>query len=147
MRPIAVVLKFIPGQPPSAHLSLYFPGHTRVVGDEIEPAFLISLMLTDDLSASFIRRLRVIVAVTDVVRAHRPVIVGVGLAIGDAVEFLKCLAPAGVEDPNEQFILFWIITGRFGKWDPIVGMIGQAHAKAIGLHFLVALPIFARRLG
>src|SRR5262249_36102054 len=105
------------------------------------------LVLADDLATSLIRRLRVIVVVADVIRAHRPMIVGVGLAVGNEVELLEGFAPAGVEDPNEQFILLWIITGRFGKWYSIVGMICQAHAEAICLYFLVALPIFARRLG
>src|SRR5262249_24062977 len=134
-------------QPPSAHLRPHILGHARVVGDEIEPAFLISLMLADDLAASFIRRLRVIVVVADVVRAHRTVIVGVGLAIGDAVELLKCLAPAGVEDPNEQFILFWIIAPWFRKRDSVVGAIRQTHTEAVSLHFLVALAVIARLLG
>src|SRR5262249_22282971 len=88
-----------------------------------------------------------IVVVSDVVRAHRPVIVGVGLAIWDAVELLKCFTPTGVKDPNEQLILFWVIACWFGKWDPIVEVIRQAHTAAIGLHFLVALAVIAWRLG
>src|SRR5262245_5869462 len=145
MRPIAVVLEFVLGKAPAAHLFLHIFRHARIVGDKIEQAFLVGLVLSDDLAATFISRLGVIVVVADVVGAERPVIVGVGLAVRNAVELLEGLAPTGVEDSHQQFVLLRVVAGGPGKRNPVVGVIGQAHAEAVSLHLVVALAVFARR--
>src|SRR5262245_20223550 len=145
--PGAVVFEFVFGQPPFTKFVLYVFGHARIVGDEIEPAFLILFVFADDLVAAFVTRFGVIVVVPDVVRAERAVIVGVGFVIGNAVEFLKSFAPASLKNPQHQFVLLRIVPGRFQEGNTVFGVVGQAHAEAIRLQFVVRRAVFARWSG
>ncbi len=145
MGPAAVVLEFVRGQPPPLHPLADLPGHARIVGDEVEPALLVVLVLFEYLAAPLVARLGIIVVLADVVRAHRPVVVRVRLAVRDRVELVEGLAPARFKDPHQQFVLPGIVARRAGKRDAIVRMIAQAHAVTIRLDSSVAPAVLARR--
>ena len=78
-------------------------------------------MLLDDLAAARVAGFRVVVVPADVVGAERAVVVGVGLGVGDRVELVEGLAPAGVEDAQEQFVLLGVVAFGLGKRDAVVG--------------------------
>ena len=104
-------------------------------------------MLPNDLAPTFVGRLGIVVVVADVVGAHRPVVVGVGLAIRDRIEFVKRLTPSGIEDPQQQFILRRVVSFGLRKRHAVLRMIRQAGAETIRLDLRVAGAVFARRLG
>ena len=131
------------GRPHCAHPLLHVLRHARVVGDEVEPALLIGLVLLQDLAAALVGGLGIVVVQPDVVGAERTVVVAVGLAVGDRVELVERLAPAGVEDAQQQLVLRRIVAVGLRERDAVVGMIGQAEAVAVGLHSPVALAVFA----
>ena len=74
-----------------------------------------------------------------------PWLLRVGLAVGNRVELLERLAPAGVEDAQEQLVLLRVVAVGLRERDAVVGMVGQAHAVAVGLHPLVACAVLAGR--
>ena len=135
------------GESPLLHFGLHVLRHARIVGDEIEPALLIGLVLVDDLATALVAGLGIVIVHADVVEAEGPVVVRVGLVIRDRIEFLEGLAPARGEDAQQQLVLLWIVAFGLGKWDAVWLVIRQAHAEAVGLHALVARAVFARRLG
>ena len=121
--------------------------HARIVGDEVEPALLIIHVLLDDLAPARVAGVGIILVAADVVGAERAVVVGVGLGVGDRVELVERLAPAGVEDAQQQFVLLRVVAVGLGKRDAVVRDLRQAHAEAIRLHLLVAVAVLAGRLG
>src|SRR6185503_6521517 len=78
IRPIAVVGELIFGQAPLSEGGLNVLWHARIVGDEIETALLIGSVFAKNFPASFVTGFGVIVAITDIVSAHRAMIVDVG---------------------------------------------------------------------
>src|SRR5690606_1302494 len=88
-----------------------------------------------------------VVVVADVVGAERAVVVGVGFVIGDRVELVKRLPPAGIEHAQQEFVLFGVVVLGLGKRHAVGIMVGQAHAIAVGLDSLVALAFFTGRIG
>ena len=60
---------------------------------------------------------------------------------------MERLAPAGVKDPDEQFILRSVVVGRLREGDAVVRVVGGAPAEAIGLDAFVAFAADTRRLG
>ena len=105
MRPVIVVRKLVLGQAPLAHGRPHLFGDARVVGHEIHQALLIPFVLADDLTATCIRCLGVIVVVADVVGAEGTVIVGIGFPIGNRIKLLEMFPPSRVEDSQQQFVL------------------------------------------
>ena len=147
MAPVAVVGKFILGQAPGLQLLLHLLGHARVIGHEPHQALLILAVLGDDLAAALVAGLGVVVIVADVVKAERPVVVGVGLVVRDGVKLLEELAPAGVQHAQQDFILAGVVAFRLGKGHAVAGVIGVAGAEAVGLHAFVSSAVFAGRGG
>jgi hypothetical protein len=138
VRPAVVAGELVLRKPVLPHPRLHVLGHAGVVRDEVQPALLVSLVLRQDFAAPLVRGLRVVVAEPDVVGAERPVVVRVGLAVGDRVELVERLAPAGVEDPQQQLVLRRVVSRRPWKRDAVLGMVGQRHPVAVGLHPVVA---------
>ena len=105
MGPVAVVLELVFRQAPAVGFFADVGGHARVVGEEPEQALLVGAMFGQDLLAALIRSLRVVVIHPDIVEAERTMVVRVGLPVGQQVELMEGLAPAGVEDADDQLIL------------------------------------------
>jgi hypothetical protein len=84
-------------------------------------------------------------AEADIVGADGAVIVGICFSVGDGIEFLEGFAPAGLVDAEEQLIFPGIVIVRPGKGEAIFGMVREAHAVAIGLHFGIGFAVFSGR--
>ena len=56
------------------------------------------------------------------------------LWFGIGIELVERLAPAGVEDAQQQFVLLRVVAVGLRERDAVLGMVGQAHAEAVGLH-------------
>src|SRR5690606_21598815 len=121
--------------------------YARIIGHEIHQALLVGAVFVDDFTPPLVRCLGVVVVVADVVGAERPVVVGVGLLIGDGVELGKHLTPAGVEDPQQQFILLGIVALGPRERHAVLRLVGEAHAEAIRLNPAVGAAVLARRFG
>ena len=74
-------------------------------------------------------------------------VVGVGLAVGNGIELVERLAPAGGVDAEQQLVLRRIVAVGLRERDAVLGMVGDAVAIAVGLHLLVAAAVLARRRG
>ena len=147
MGPVAVVLELVFRQAPAVGFFADVGGHARVVGEEPEQALLVGAMFGQDLLAALIRSLRVVVIHPDIVEAERTMVVRVGLPVGQQVELAEGLAPAGVEDADDQLILRGVVVRRLREGDAVVRMVGRAPAVAIGLHALVTLSAHAGWFG
>ena len=79
--------------------------------------------------------------------AERAVIIGVGLSVRDRIEFVERLTPALLEYANHQFVLGRVVAFRLREWDAVFRVIGQAHSEAVGLYPMIAIAIFAGRIG
>ena len=145
--PVAVIRKLVPGQAPFLHFGTHVIRHPRVVGQEIEQSFLVGFVLADDFPALFVGGFRVIVAHADIVEAEGAVVVHVCFPVGDGVEFVEGLEPAGIQHPDRQFVLRGVVAGRFFKRGAVGRYVGQAGPETISLHFPVAFAVHARRLG
>ena len=88
-------------------------------------------------------RFGIVVAQADVIGAERTVVVAVGLPVGNGIELVERLAPAGVVYAHQQLVLARIVAVGPGERDAVVGMIGHAVTVAVGLHPLVALAVLA----
>ena len=93
---------------------------------------------------TLVRRVGIVVAQADVIGAERTVVVAVGLPVGNGIELVERLAPAGLIDAHQQLVLARIVALGPCERDAVVGMIRHAIAVAVGLHPLVALAILAR---
>ena len=70
-------------------------------------------------------------------------VVAVGLAIGNGIELVECLAPSGLVDAEQQLVLGRIVAIGLRERDAVLGMVGYAVAIAVGLHLLVGLAVLA----
>ena len=146
-RPVAVVAILVLGQAPGLHRRADVCRHTVVVREKPEQAQLIPLVVGDDLPSPLVRRLGVVIVRADVVEAEGAVVVGVGLAVWDGVELPEDFPPAGGERSGEQFVGARIVAGGLRNRHAVVGVVGEAHPEAIGLHAGVAFAAGARRVG
>src|SRR5690606_2872436 len=66
-----------------------------------------------------------------------------GLAVRNGIELVEQLPPARLKYPNQQRILAGVIACRLGERHPVVRMVAEAHAEAIGLYPVVPLSLDA----
>ena len=147
MGPIAVVDELILGQSPLIEFLTHFSGDAWIVGDKPEQALLVGAVLGDDFFPPFVAGFRVVVIVADVVEGEGAVVVGVCFPVGSGVELVEELAPPGVEDAQDEFVLRGVIAFGFGEGDAVFGGFGVAGTEAVGLHAVVALAFIAWVLG
>ena len=143
MGPIAIIEELILGKPPLVHRIACRSWYSRIVCDEVEPALLIVSMFLQNLAAAFITRFGIVVVHSNIVGAHRAMIVGIGLAIGCVVKFSKRLVPSRLVDSHQQLVLRGIVC--IGLWEryAIVRMIGRTETIAVRLYSFVTGTIFA----
>src|SRR5689334_9019919 len=108
-RPIPVIGEFILRQAPASHKSPHFLWNSRIIGYEVAPAFLVTLVFTQDFAAALVAAFRVIVAIADIIGAKRPVIIAIGFPVRDGIEFFKAFAPTGLENAGQQLVFVWIV--------------------------------------
>ena len=145
--PVAVVGEFVFGEAPLVEFFTDVGGDAGVVGDEVHEALLVGAVFVDDFLAAFVGGVGVVVVVADVVEGEGAVVVGVGLPVGSGVELVEELAPAGVEDAEDEFVLGGVVAFGFGEGDAVFGGFGVAGAEAVGLDAVVALAFDAGVLG
>ena len=112
MRPMAIVRKLILRQAPDLELPLDVFRHPGIRAVKPEPTFLVGFMFFENLTAMFIARFWIVVVETNVVRAHRAVIVRVRLVIGNGVELVEGFPPPRLVDPSKQFVLARVVLIR-----------------------------------
>ena len=147
VRPVSVVSEFVFGEAPGAHFFAEFLGDAGIVGEEIHHALLVGFVLFDNLAATFVGAIGVVVVHADVVGVEGAVVVGVGFVIGEVVELLEDFIPTGGEDAGVEFVLGGVVAGGFWKGDAVLGFVGEAHAEAVGLDLVVAFAFFTGFLG
>ena len=143
MRPVFVVLKLVGRQPPLVDLLAHVGRHALVVGHEIVQALLIVHVRLDDLAPALVGRVGVVVVEADVVGAERAVVVRVRLVIRDGVELFERAPPARVKDAQQQLVLRRVVIVGLREGHAVVGVVGQAHAKAVRLHLAITRPVLA----
>ena len=98
MRPMPVVTKFVGCESPISHRRANVFGHSQVICEKVHQALLITSMFQCNFVSLLVTPLRIVVVHSDVVGAEGTMIIGVGLAVWNRVEFFKCFSPASVQD-------------------------------------------------
>ena len=96
--------------------------------------------------ALLVRGFRPVVVLPDKVGGEPQAIVGVRLAVGHGGIDPRHAALAGFVIAQQQFIPLFVVALGLVERDAILGMIGQAHAKAVGLDPPVSRALFAGTL-
>ena len=125
------------------HLILDRGGDPGIVRQEPHQAQLVSGVFLDDPFQRGVISIGIVVIHADVVSGKGPVVISIGFAIGDYVELSEDACPTGGQVTGQQFVAERVVVFGFGEGDTIVGMVGQAHPKAICLHAMIPLAIFA----
>ena len=142
---MAVVEKLVLGQAPLTNLPLHRGRHPRIVGQKPEQPLLVGLVLGDDLPPTVIAGFGIVVVHPDVVEPDRTVVVAVGLAVGNRVELLEHLPPAGLEHPQQEIVAARVVALGPRNRQPVAGIGREAEPKAIGLNLSVGCPKLPRR--
>ena len=145
--PVAVVDKLILGESPLLEFVLDVLGNAGVVGDKIHEALLVVFVFLDDFAATLVAGFGVVVVHSDVVGAEGAVVVLVRFLVRGVIELAEELGPAGLQDPEENFVLLGVVVFGFGEGDAVIGIVGQAGAEAVGLHAVVSVAIISSRTG
>src|SRR5690606_6497165 len=123
------------------HFVLNLGRNSWIVLQVVKQTLLILFVILDDFATSFVRRFRVVVIFSNVVRTKRTVIVRVCLAVGNRVILRENIAPTGVEQALKERIAFRVVSLGFGKRDPVLGVIAHADAKTVRLHTMIAFSV------
>ena len=87
VRPVAGVGEFVFAEAPAIHLLAQAFGNLRIVRQEVEKALHVVLVLLPDLRPAGVAGVGIVPTAADEVGGESAIVVDVGLAVGDAVDF------------------------------------------------------------
>ena len=136
--PVSVVGELVFGEAPFVDFFAEVGGDAGVVAEEPEEAFLVDFVFFDDGGAGGVVAIGVVVVHPDVIGGESAVVVGIGLAVGHVLVVAPDVAPSLLDVAEVEFVAEGVVAFGFGEGNAVGGVVGEAHAEAVGLDAVVA---------